>query len=372
MGIFDWIRKRSYENYKPFSQSYFITDNAGEIVNGMTSMSCPPYASAVNLISTSLGKLSRHVMKDGERVEKHFTEKLMQNPNPWIDGYTLFQQAEMHRLNDGNAYIEIIRNDKGMAKELFLINPSFVSILLENGGYVYQVNRNGKTFKVDPKNMIHVKSPFLDTNTLKGLGYHTVLSRQIGLWLAGQGHQARYFALGSNPTSILETSEKLSKDSKTAVREAWEELNGKGNKHRVAVLDGGFTYKSMGFNFDELQMTEMYDNLTKQIASVFNIAPYLLGHDGSKNTYSNVESQNMQFLQQALMPGIIAWEQQLQKLFNPSSSFYIKFNYETLLRADSTNRATRLKTLVEANIMTSDEARQYEGLSPKGGDSIGD
>lgn len=371
MGFWDLFnfKKRDFtDHYAPFTQANFFNENAGQIVSSVTAMQVPPYASAINLLSTSLAKLTIHVEKAGKSIEEHPIKRLLENPSEFLDSYTLFQQAEMNRLNEGNAYVYIQRDKTGNADNLLLINPSFVNIMIEKGGYYYQVTNNGSSFDVLPKDMIHVKSPVLDMNSLKGLGYYKILERQIGLWLAAQSHQNNYFALGSNPNSIIETPEKLSPEKRKMVREAWEKLNGGStNRHRVAVVDAGMKYQKMGFNFQELEMNVLFDNMTKQIASVFNVAPYMLGHEGTGNTYTNVETQNMNFLQQALMPSIVAWEHQLKKLFVKDDGYRAKFNYETLLRADSKTRAERIKTLVDAKVMTEDEGRQYEGLPQKGG-----
>lgn len=368
MGFWDFLnfKKRDFtDHYAPFTQANFFNENAGQIVSSVTAMQVPPYASAINLLSSSLAKLSIHVDKDGKSIAEHPIKRLLENPSEFLDSYTLFQQAEMNRLNEGNAYVYIQRDKTGNADNLLLINPSFVNIMIEKGGYHYQVTNNGSSFDVLPKDMIHVKSPVLDMNSLKGLGYYKILERQIGLWLAAQSHQNNYFALGSNPNSIIETPEKLSPEKREMVREAWEKLNGgPTNRHRVAVVDAGMKYQKMGFNFQELEMNVLFDNMTKQIASVFNVAPYMLGHEGTGNTYTNVETQNMNFLQQALMPSIVAWEHQLKKLFVNGDGYRAKFNYETLLRADSKTRAERIKTLVDAKVMTINEGRQYEGLSP--------
>lgn len=367
-----WKDLFQVRNYEPFTSSPFAFNFANEQVNSNTALQCPPYVSSINLMTSSMAKLTKHVMKDGERAEGHPIEKLLRNPNPFVDGYTFFQQAEMQRLNDGNAYIHITRNGNGMAKSLMLLHASNVMHKIEGGEFYYEVKQGSQYVKVETKDMMHVKSPFTDGDLFKGIGYHGILKEQLGLWLAAQKHQSRYFALGSDPTSLLTTEEKLSEEKRNNVREAWERLNSNENKHRVAVLDAGFKFQKLGAAFSELEMNDMYSELTKQIASTFNIAPFLVGHDGSKNTYSNIESQNMQFIQQSLMPGVTAWEYQLVKLFSEGSNYTIKFNFESLLRADSKSRAERLALLVQSQIITVNEAREHEGLiAITGGDSIG-
>ncbi len=369
MKIFKRFWKRSLPNtvtdfdnpWKYFIHGNYFLENAGQVVNCETAMTCPPYASSVNLISTSIAKLGKHVMLNKERIECHHIEGLLKNPNPFMDGYTLIQQAELNSLNEGNGYILINRDNQGYAKELWLINPSNVSIEIGEKSY-YKVNQR----VIEPRDLIHIKTTKLDTSTLKGVGYSELLRKQIGLWLAAQNYQATYFANGSSPNGVIKAQTQLDRDAKENIRKAWEEKQKGKNRNRVAVLDQGLEYEDTSFNFNDLQMKDIFSELTKQIASVFGIRPYMLGHDGTSNTYSNVENQNIQFLQQVLMPRIVSWEEQLSKLFPTNSALYLKFNYESLLRADSASRANRLKTLVDSKIMTKEEAREMEGLKPNG------
>lgn len=44
-------------------------------------MQVPPYASAINLLSSSLAKLSIHVEKDGKQIDNHPIKRLFENPS---------------------------------------------------------------------------------------------------------------------------------------------------------------------------------------------------------------------------------------------------------------------------------------------------
>ena len=359
MDLLKYFRKRSFDNpFKDYPNQHRL-ENAGQDVNYETALLCPPYSSAINLISTSIAKLSKHVVLDGKRLEGHTIERLLKNPNPFMDGYTLMQQAEKKRLNEGNAYILIDRDNQGYANNLWLINRD---VIFKKDGF-YQVTINGSQRVINPNDIIHIKTNQMDLENFKGIGYSTILRRQIGLWLAAQTYQATYFANGSKPNGIISLNTELNEDMRNKVRSAWEENHTKENKNKVAIMPKGMEFKETSLsNFNDLQMKDTFNELTKQVASVLNVSPYMIGHDGTSNTYSNIESQNIQFLQQTLMPSIISWEQQLTKLFPCSTNICIKFNYESLLRADSLNRANRLKILVDSEIMSKEEARAMEGL----------
>lgn len=354
------IRKRSFDNpWKDYTNRYKL-ENAGQNVNCETALLCPAYTSCINLISTSIAKLSKHIYINGKRVEGHNIERLLRSPNPFMDGYTLVQQAEKKRLNEGNAYILIDRDNQGYAKNLWLINSD---VIFDKDGF-YKMTIQGSQRVIHPNDMIHVKTNHMNLENFKGIGYSTILRKQIGLWLAAQSYQATYFANGSKPNGIITLNTELNEEMRKKVRDAWEENHSNQNKNKVAVMPRGMEFKeTSSSNFNDLQMKDTFNELTKQIASVFNVSPYMIGHDGTNNTYSNIESQNIHFLQQTLMPLIISWEQQFTKLFPGSSDISVKFNYESLLRADSLSRANRLKTLVDAEIMTKEEARVIEGLS---------
>ncbi|MGL5714122.1 MAG: phage portal protein [Paraclostridium sp.] len=360
MNLLKIFRKRNFDNPWKENSKKYILENAGQDVNCETALMCPPYVSSINIISTSIAKLSKHVLLDGKRIKGHQIEKLLRNPNPFMDGYTLIQQAEKIRLNEGNSYILIDRDNQGYAKQLWLVNSD---VRLEKDGY-YKLNINGSQRVIHPNDMIHLKTNQIDLENFKGIGYSSTLRRQIGLWLAAQSYQSTYFANGSKPNGIIALNTELNEEMRNKVRDAWEENHSKENKNKVAVMPKGMEFKETSLsNFNDLQMKDTFNELTKQIASVFNLSPYMIGHDGTSNTYSNIESQNIHFLQQTLMPLIISWEQQLTKLFPSTTNIYVKFNYESLLRADSLSRANRLKILVDSEIMSKEEARTMEGLS---------
>ena len=270
MNLLNFFRKRSFDNPWKENSSGYRLENAGQDVNYETALLCPPYASSINLISTSIAKLSKHVLINGKRFEGHKIENLLKYPNPFMDGYTLIQQAEMKRLNEGNGYILIDRDNQGYAKNLWLINSD---VRLEKDGF-YKMNINGSQRVVHPNDIIHIKTNRMDLENFKGIGYSTTLRRQIGLWLAAQSYQATYFANGTKPNGIITLNTELNEDMRNKVRDAWEENHSKKNQNKVAVIPKGMEFKETSLsNFNDLQMKDTFNELTKQIASVFNISP---------------------------------------------------------------------------------------------------
>ena len=167
MNLLKFFRKRSFDNPWKENSNRHRLENAGQDVNCETALLCPPYSSSINLISTSIAKLSKHVYVNGK--------------------------------------ILIDRDNQGYAKNLWLINSD---VRLEKDGF-YKMNINGSQRVIHPNDIIHIKTNQMDLENFKGIGYSTILRRQIGLWLAAQSYQATYFANGSKPNGIITLNTEL-------------------------------------------------------------------------------------------------------------------------------------------------------------------
>jgi HK97 family phage portal protein len=101
-----------------------------------------------------------------------------------------------------------------------------------------------------------------------------------------------------------------------------------------------------------------------EIARFFNINPVLLG-DLSKSSYSTIEAANIEFVTHTLMPYIAMIECEFnRKLIAPNEEgFSLDLDETYLIRGDKNSTATYYKTLVEAGIITRNEARRGLGLN---------
>jgi hypothetical protein len=86
------------------------------------------------------------------------------------------------------------------------------------------------------------------------------------------------------------------------------------------------------------------------------------------NTYASVEQSNLQWLSHGIRPILekIEWS---YSLLLPVPRAFVKFNFNALLRGDLQSRATAYSILTQAGIMSVNDARALEDLSPvTGGD----
>jgi len=103
-----------------------------------------------------------------------------------------------------------------------------------------------------------------------------------------------------------------------------------------------------------------------EIARIFRIPPHLLGSLDNA-TYANIEQQQIDFVMHTLRPYLINIEQELcRKLLreNEKRDMYIKMNVSALLRGDSDARAKYYQTLNQIGVLSINEIRSLEDLSP--------
>jgi HK97 family phage portal protein len=108
---------------------------------------------------------------------------------------------------------------------------------------------------------------------------------------------------------------------------------------------------------------------TEEIARTYSIPPAMIGMEGN-TAYSNYEQQVLQFFQGCILPWVRRIELEVErKLLR--KKMQCRFNVDALLRADSASRAAFYSSLLSSGVLSINECRAKEGLSPvDGGDNL--
>ena len=87
-------------------------------------------------------------------------------------------------------------------------------------------------------------------------------------------------------------------------------------------------------------------------------------------TYSNLQDERKQFVDMTLRPFISAIEDRLSMDDVTNTQNYIRFNLdETYLRSDAMTRLNVLEKMLALNLITLDQAKAMEDLTPEGSNS---
>lgn len=354
----------------PWFTSIFGYDSAsGEKVTVDSALQVPTVYTCVNILANSVAKLPfqtfKKTSKGRERDSSHAVAKLLEErPNPFLSPFKFKHLIETHRNTWGNAYINIEWGLDGRPKAFWLLNPSVtepkVDIETNELWYVTTLP-GGKQVRISHWDIIHLTT--LSVDGLKGKPPIQIAREAIGSSSAAQKFKGKFFANGTAAAGVLKVPGQLNKDAKVKVREEWENLyTGINNAQRIAILDAGLEFQSIGMPLKDAQFIEGMKFDKAEIATIFNI-PLHMVNELDRATFSNIEQMSLDFIQNTLSPILIPYEQEFSyKSFssNELKRYYLKFNLTSLLRGDSQARAEFYKKMIEMGAMSINEVRALE------------
>ena len=367
-------------------QFFFGGTTAGENVNERSAMQMTAVYACVRVLAEAVAGLPLHVYQYGpgggkEKAMEHPLYFLLHDePNPEMTSFIFRETLMTHLLLWGNAYAQIIRNGKGEVVALYPLMPNRMRVDRDEGGRLYYeytiIGDEAQTMK----GMV-VRLTTADVLHIPGLGYDGIVGyspiamarNAIGMGLACESYGATFFANGAAPGGVLEHPGTLKDPSK--VRESWEAVyGGTRHAHRIAVLEEGMKYRSIGIAPNEAQFLETRKFQIDEIARIFRVPPHMVG-DLEKSTFSNIEQQSLEFVKYTLAPWLSRWEQAMARallLPEEKKKCFIKFNVEGLLRGDYQSHMNGYAVARQNGWMSANDIRALENLdripAEEGGD----
>lgn len=378
MKLLDKILKRNITDKENTFNNFLLnlfgtsTSDTGEIVTSDIAVKTSTVYSCIKILSNHIAMLPVQLYKQDEygkrsRDKKHKISKIIETrPNPYMTPFEFKQILEAHRQLYGNAYAEIQWGKDGYPKYLWVLNPTKTKVVKDtkkNKVWITTTTPDGINIKIPYSNIVHLKGMCI--NGLTGISPIEIARSTIGVQIASQKYLSKFYNNGTTVKGVLKVPTQLNKEAKEKVRTEWEGFSkGLSNAHRVAILDAGLDYQSIGMSQADAQFIETQKFTVSEIAKIFNVPPHMIG-DLERATFSNIEQQSMEFVRDTLTPLIISWEQTLtyQLLSNPDiydRGYYIKFNLNSILRGDSTARATYYEKMVRLGVYSINEVRELE------------
>lgn len=349
---------------------------AGKQVNSQNSLGLTGVYSAVNLLATQVGSLPMVVYKGETQDRERATDSwqwdlLKRRPNPEMPA-DLFYETLMGHLNLwGNFYLEkqFVQDPRVAGGRrvfaLWPIRPDRVTVRrdLQSGAKFYEVaDVNGR---FDTATIIHGQAFGYDG--LKGLSPIGVHRQTLGGMLGRDEYMQRFYANQAAPGGYLTVDGTLSDEAAQRLKAGWEAAHRGGvNSGRVAVLESGVSWQSVGMSLVDQQYIQQKVNDINECARIFQIPPEMLGGERNKNiTYANVESMSIHFKVYSLNHWLVRIENTLradEDLFPAGSDLYPEFLSEGLLRGDSKSRVEYYQGMAAVKAITVNEIREKENM----------
>lgn len=381
MGLLQGIFKARDKPQNTLNSSwytfFFGTASSGKPVNENTAMQMTAVYSCVRILSETVAGLPLHVYRYNdsggkEKNLKHPLYKLLHDePNPEMTSFAFRETLMSHLLLWGNAYAQIIRNARGEVISLYPLMPNKMTVDRDSSGrlfYLYQRSSGdgaslGKDNSVylDPSDVLHI--PGLGFDGLVGYSPIAMAKNAVGLAIATEEYGAKFFANGAAPGGVLEHPGTIKDPQK--VKDSWNAAyQGSANSHRVAVLEEGMKYQTIGISPEQAQFLETRKFQINEIARIFRVPPHMLA-DLEKSSFSNIEQQSLEFVKYTLDPWVVRWEQTMCRALLSSTekpNVFIKFNVDGLLRGDYQSRMNGYATARQNGWMSANDIRELENL----------
>ncbi|HPA14898.1 MAG TPA: phage portal protein [Desulfobacterales bacterium] len=373
MGFLDFFkRKRNWANLDKFLDR---PSSSGVNVNETVALGIPAVYACVRVLAESIASLplityERFPNGDKQRATGFSLYPILHDqPNPIMTSLELRELLMGHLCLRGNSYC-LIERDAGAVVALWPLHPDRVTVEVDGRELLYIYQSDGKEEKYRMEDILHIRG--MSSDGMIGYSPLALLRDSFGHAKALSAYSANFFKNGASPGGILSTPNALKPEALANLRKAWAEGHqGKGNHHRVAILDGDLKWQSVGISPEDSQMIESQKFSVVEIARCFRV-PLNLIMDYERSTYSNVTEQNRSFLTHTLTPWMERIEQAIHKSLLTESEkqrYFVEHLTHNFLKANTRERFGAYKIARDAGFLSVNEIRQLENMnSVEGGD----
>jgi HK97 family phage portal protein len=383
-----WDVVRSYvlgpfklSEMKSWLEGYTTSPTGAAAINEDTALTLSAVWNAVQIIAGTVGSLPCELYKrtpDGDRevMRKHPLYRILHDqPNPEMSAMTFRETLQAHVLTWGNAFAEIRRNGANHVAALWPLYPSRVTVNRDGAGRLYYEVRdpaNQKTTRLEPNEILHIKGPSPDGV----LGYSVIgkARESLGYSVATERFGSAFYSNATIHGGVVKHPGRLSEQAHTRLlRDLEARHKGGVNAFKLAILEEGMAWESMGMPLSDAQFLESRTFQIQEIARWFNIPLHML-KELTHATFSNIEHQALEFVQHTLRPWLVKWEQEMNsKLVLPLEYGvqFVEHNVEGLLRGDIESRYRAYATARNWGWMNANTICRKENL-PRLPDEQGD
>lgn len=362
---------------------------AGKSVNGETAKTISGVYSAVTTIAGSVAALPIRVVQfsaDGKsrrQVFEHPLHTLLNvRSSDGIAAVNLKEAMMGQLLLRGTSVMDTPRDRSGDIEALHLLDPMHYDVMKRRVGrtgveprILLKPTQSGDEARVlMPDQAVRICG--VGGDGITGWSVVKYARQTFGSALGQEEYGARFFDNDATPRGVLEHPESLSPEAKDSLRNHWNGLyGGSGNAHRVAVLEEGMAFKPVQMNAEDSQFIEGRKFTLRDVARWFNIQPHKIG-DMADAKWANIDAQNLEYLQDTLMPWLVRIVQALagQALTDDErveDRLGFEFDFRHLLRGDVAARGEYFSKRFMSASITPNEIRAEEGDNPlPGGDEL--
>ncbi len=383
-----WGRETKDRSFDEILRLMFTNmTSSGESVTPSTAMRCTTVQAIVRALTNAIGTYRVGVVQELIDADGHVTTKarpehplnaVLKNPNRYMTGTQYWRRCMTHVTLWGNHWSIKGRGNNGEIQFLNPIYPERVSLDEERSTEFspwYRITTdNSEPRSVSYRNLLHITGGISLDGPIAPSPV-VMAAEAIALALATERLQAELYGNGSIPSFLLTGGKFQSKEQYETWVSNFRQVYGAGSQRgSVAMLPEGMDAKEITFKPVDAQLLEARRFQRTEIASVWGVPPHKLA-DLERATFSNIEHQTLEFVQDAMLPYIRNFEESMTRDLlseeDRAANLVVRFDMDAAERADFKSRVEGYSKLYTVGAMSPNEIRAREGMNPrKGGDEF--
>ncbi|WP_347293049.1 phage portal protein [uncultured Brachyspira sp.] len=361
------VKKWLFPDFESSLNNFLLagSDKSLSAVNPNTALTFSTVFACVRVIAESIATLPLFVYeKNGNNKTKAINHPLYSllhdAPNNECTSVSFIESLITQILLVGNGFVEIVRDNFNIVKELHLIDSNKIRIFRDtNNTILFEYNRDGVLITLSKSQVMHIAG--LGWNGIIGLSPISMMRKQITTGLHQDNFALDFFSNGVKKVPIISHPSRLNQDAKKNLKESFREAWEKG----IVVLEEGMKIDPITMNLSDAQFLESRRFSVEEICRIFRVPPHLIG-DLSRSTNNNIEHQSIEFVTHTIRPWCVRIEKALNSyLLNhlEKKKYYIEFNLDGLLRGDTLTRQQANQIKLNNGVLTRNEWRRQENLN---------
>lgn len=344
-------------------QNYLVFDSGYPYTSRYEAMQVPSVARARNIICGTAASLP---LKTYNKVTgaQVYGRTLLDQPDPALPAAVTMSWTFDDLLFHDVAYWQVLSTyaEDGRPMQARRIDPARVSY---NTDQLTGVIVDG--FYVDGERV-----PMTGVGSLimfSGLGTGGILSRAGRTIKTALDLEKAVSRMAEEPAPamfIKNSGVDLPKEQVSSLLANWKAARA---SRSTAYLSGNLDVQSFGFDATQMELSANRMNTATEISRLMNIPAWYLNAESASATYSNVASERRSLLELSLMPFLIAVEQRLSMDDLTPATQRVRFSVDEYLRGTPSERIDVIAKMLEIGLIDQAEAREMEGLAPRGSDS---
>lgn len=336
----------------------------------------------VKHISSSVATLPigfyKRTSQGRESAPEHPLYEILHNSPNWRMTAVNYWGAQVaNLLLWGDAYSEIVRNparNRVISLEPMLSEFTARVYDRQQGKWFYENTSNGEKRRIPAlgsdglPNVMHVKS--FSLNGEQGMSAIQFGRNTIGSALSASQAADETFRDASRASGLVTVDHVMQAEQREQIRKHIKQVSDAGGTY---VLEKGMSYQNLRFNPHDAELLASRSFSVEEICRWFSVPPIMIGHGDKQSSWPTAtDAQGQMYLNYVLLHILRGIEQEIRRSLLTSRErmeYFAEFSVEGLLRGDSAARASYYSQMVNNGIMTRDEIRGLENLSPMKGNA---